>query len=817
MYLKQQPTGPQPLVKRVPVEPNRTSPGGMSPRYAIDRADWIWDADQPAHTPAFRSLKLVFNSNGSPLRFQVSADQFFWLYLDGHVITRGPDVSPPWHYGFSEYEVSCTAGEHTLEAFVWWIGDDAPEARMTTGIPGFCLAGIDEWADPISTGKGDWKIAVINGYGVEPDAPQAEILASGKNGIIDARQVFDAPPEWKTPVACQQALSPNIWGIRETDRIMEPSNLPAMPMEALNTGFIRAALDEKLGHQPLPEKALSHPKLDALQGVIQGGADFTVPANTQMTLIWDLENYLTGWPEMVVSGGRDALIRQVWSESFFMEEDFCTQTKGNRNKIVGKYLIEGLGDRFICDGGENRSFTPYWWRAGRYCLIEIETKDQPLVLHRIGLSKSGHPFDLIGDFSCDQDERVAPILKACFHTLEVSSWDSYQDCPYYEQLQYIGDTRLEILMTYVLNSNAALPYRAIELLDQSRAQWGGLPAARFPCRVPQLISPFSLIYIWCIRDLMMWRNEPKFVKRLAPGIRNTLDLMGSYRDFDGLLKQVPGWPWVDHVRPEQQSEEAWTQGVPASGRTGKSASINLTYLMALQAAADIEQYLGEDELAQRYSQLAEQTAHALRQQFFNAELGILQDDASGEYLSTQTQVYGILAGVLSSEEGSKALDLAVEKEWIPLSYVFRFYEFEALRKIGRAGEIVDRLGGWQEMIDQGSFTAWEALEPSRSDCHAWSSHPLFHLPCSVAGIRPDSAGFKSVHIEPQPGSLKQIKTTIAHPQGRIRLALEFDNKGCSGTVELPKGIDGTFVYGELKIALSDGKTKIQNPVPAPQI
>ena len=358
------------------------------------------------------------------------------------------------------------------------------------------------------------------------------------------------------------------------------------------------------------------------------------------------------------------------------------------------------------------------------------------------------------------------------------------------------------------NRNVNLPLRALELLESSRHQWQGVSASRFPSRVPQFISTFSLMWIWCVHDLMMWRDEPGLLGRLLPGVRATIDRFGLHRNEEGLLQDVPGWPFIDWVHPRFQSGEVWRGGCPARGNFGISALVNLVYLLSLQKAVRLENYVGEPELAALFQRSAEATARAIRERFYSPDDSVLLDDASGNHLSTHAQIYGILSGVLSPKEGSEALDLAERSGWVPPGYMFRFYQFEALRLLGRAGEIVDRLQAWQEMLDKNSFTVWEHLEPTRSDCHGWSGHPLFHLPCSVAGIRPAAPGFREVLVAPQPGPLRRIRSTVAHPRGMVRMDLEFQDGGARGTIELPPGLAGEFSFLRHRAKLQGGRREL---------
>lgn len=93
---------------------------------------------------------------------------------------------------------------------------------------------------------------------------------------------------------------------------------------------------------------------------------------------------------------------------------------------------------------------------------------------------------------------------------------------------------------------------------------------------------------------------------------------------------------------------------------------------------------------------------------------------------------------------------------------------------------------------------------SRSDCHAWSAHPIYHLHASVLGIRPSAPFFGAVRIAPQPGTLRRIDAVTPTPKGNIVSSLEFGNGEAHGWIVLPNGLSGEFVWEGRRMRLVPG-------------
>ncbi|WP_431217922.1 hypothetical protein ACQ86N_00460 [Puia sp. P3] len=96
----------------------------------------------------------------------------------------------------------------------------------------------------------------------------------------------------------------------------------------------------------------------------------------------------------------------------------------------------------------------------------MQTHDEPLVIDDIYGEFTGYPFKQPSEFVTDNPE-IKKILDIGWRTARLNAWETYTDCPYYEQLQYIGDTRVQAVITYYNSSDDRLPRNAIELMDHS--------------------------------------------------------------------------------------------------------------------------------------------------------------------------------------------------------------------------------------------------------------------------------------------------------------------------------------------------------------
>ena len=768
-------------------------------QYAIQDSAWIWHPDfvnaTGAHVLHFRCSFEI--DTETAFCFHVSADQRYELSVDGQLVSRGPDRCDLFHWSFASYIVTLEPGMHTFTARAWWLGEHMPAAQVTSGHGGFILAVDGSFSETLNTGTGNWQVAHSPGWRFG-DHLHGHYHVIGSAMHMDGNKLHRAHG-WVRPAVVSTKLASNMTGIVKEGWRLFPSQLPDQIWEPRSPGRVRAVFSQG---SRIQQRDTQHPAITAWQELIRDSKRLELQAHSQIKVLWDLGSYYCAYPELLLSQGSGAEVKILWAESLFEDPDDIAipRHKGNRDDIVNKRFF-GFGDTIVHDGSVRSAYRPLWWRAGRYILLDITCTDEPLVVEALRIIETRYPVENEGHFAAS-DPSLADIIPIAVRGIQMCSHETFMDCPYYEQMMYVGDTRLEMLTTYVMSRDTTLVKRGIELFDWSRYS-NGFVAERYPSTPLQASLTFSMLWVAMLRDFAWWRGEPVWVRERMVGMRNMLENLRALMNNDGLLESLPGWSFVDWV-PE------WEYGMPVGARTGVSSILNLLFVKALRYAADLENALGDPVLGERNSRLANGVADSVVRLFWNENRGLLADDVEHSSYSEHAQCLALLTSALDAQRENACLHhLLTDEDLHRTTVYFSFYLFEVLKEFERSDLLLEKLSFWKDLVAMGFKTPVESPEPSRSDCHAWGAHPLFHFHASLVGIRPDAPGFSSVRIAPQPGSLTELHSRLPHPKGTVQVGLAFGrDSGVTGCIDLPQETEGTFHWKGQKVRLASGKTRI---------
>jgi hypothetical protein len=523
-----------------------------------------------------------------------------------------------------------------------------------------------------------------------------------------------------------------------------------------------------------------------------GAANLTIPARTTARILLDQSHTTNAYPVLWTTGGAGSVVRLSYAEALVDSAGH----KGNRNDIDGR-TVRGVDDVFLLDGGSKRRFQTLYWRSFRYIQIDVTTADDPVDVYLYGIF-AAYPFEERGRFASDLPW-LADMWRMNWNGARIGAFETYMDTPYWEQLQYIGDTRIQSLISLYVAGDDRLMRQAIEHFDYSRIP-EGLTASRYPSALTQIIPPFSLIYVAMVHDYFMHRDDPAFVRARLAGIRGILDWYARHVDSTGMLGPMPYWNYVDWTNP-------WDRGVPPRADNGHSAAISLLYVYALQRAAELEEGVGVRGAAADYRARAEAVRAAVRARAWDSKRGLFRDAPDTSAYSQQTNVLAILADAVPASAQRALMErVLADTTLTQASYYFTFYVLEALRKAGLGDRYIDRLAPWQAMLKLGLTSAPENPEPTRSDTHAWSAHPNYGLLATVLGVRPSSPGFRTVRIAPALGPLRRAEGRVPHPLGDIYVKLVREGqRGLRAEITLPHGLSGTLQWQGQRRQLHEGR------------
>ena len=737
----------------------------------------------------------------------ISADNRYKLFVNEKLVSDGPARGDLYYWNYETVDLApyLSAGKNILSALVWNEGELRPEAQISWRT-GFIMQGDTPAESAVNTNN-TWKCTSDKGYSPLNSPEVIGYYVTGPGECIDMRKSVRGWKRADFDDSSWSAATLSFWrsgspkGLSDAfGWMLVPSVIPPRELKTQRFLSVRESNMDVPGEFPAKQ------------------ASFTVAANSKATILLDQGFLTNAYITLLFSKGKDAGILIKYTEALFIPANSAYYKvkgggymgsdkiygKGNRDEVKEKIFL-GKKDSLISDGSKMQEFTSLYWRTFRYILLSIETKDEPLVIDDFYGTFTGYPFEMNARFESD-NASLQKVLDIGWRTARLCAMETYVDCPFYEQLEYIGDTRIQAMVSFYNSGDDRLVRNALNLMDHSRIA-EGVTLSRHPSFSPQLIPTFSMWYIGMLHDYWMYRPDSSFVKDKIHGTREVLAFFNKYQQQDGSLKGVPYWLFTDWV----DNQKGWSGGAAPFGKDGSSAVLDLQLLWTYQLAAELEHNLGLEAFSKEYLQRAALLKKTIQQKYWDASKGLYADTPEKDVFSQHANTLAIMAGMVSGNECSLLAKKMLEDQTLaPASIYFKYYLHLALVKAGLGNNYLSWLDKWFENIAMG-MTTWAEdsnVNGARSDCHAWGASPNIEFYRIVLGIDTDAPGFKRVKIEPHLGKLKTAGGEIPHPMGKISVRYALEKGKWNAVVNLPGNLTGSLVWEGKAYELKSGENNI---------
>lgn len=781
-----------------------------------ERAAWIWsaegthaapaaDAASPSHYQVrlFRRAFGVADPTGARLEVHLSADSRYLFFCNGTLVARGPAKGDVNHHFYESLDLSphLRSGANVLAALVLDMSRvahrpahlGAPCSVMTYA-GGFVLDGVlgdsaGGAIEDLSTGA-RWKVAVDTAHRFQNESTTFE----GYQGYFEHRVSQDISAGWTTPDFSDREW-PAATVLYKAERFenrrdpTSPYGLVPRMIPALEEG---APADFRDVFSPGGGDAPA-----GWGGLIASGAPVTVPPHTAVEVIFDVGGLTTAFPQFLVEAGAGSVVRLTYAEALRLPWDtpgakllgrrqslanlashFADESTGWTFDRRGK--ISGWSDLWEPAGRPTAAgevFEPLHWRAFRYVGLRIATGAAPLHVRALRHRFTAYPYRVAEDFTCS-DPRLDRIWRVALHTMRLCAHETFEDCPYYEQMQYAGDTMITSKIAMLATGDCRLSRQALHHFDWSRLS-DGLTQSRFPSRLVQIIPSWSLHWITNVRDYTYCSGDFATARELLPGVRAVLDWFRRHADATGLPARLPYWNITDWC-------PWWPRGVVPGADAGPTCIMAAQYILALEEAADLCRWLGAATEADALAAEAAELRPVLHRRFWSESEGLYFDRPGGPEVSQYGNAWAIVCGAAGEREHARLLQrFPGDPKLAPGSFFWWHAGFRALELAGAYDRMPEFLGPWHEMIDHGLSTFVEENSYWRSLCHAWSAHPALEFLTRILGITPRQPGFTTIDIAPRRCGLTHARGRVCTPRGPVAVAWRADGGRFTIDIDAP--------------------------------
>lgn len=728
----------------------------------------------------------------------ISADNHYFLYVNEVLVTHGPQLSDIQHWKYETLNLKnyVVEGKNVIAIKVLNYGKRRFLGMQSIFTSLMVNACTDNAAIVTTKGEEDnWRCAIDSSY----KAIEVHWRGGGEQSIIGGfyannptdfvdmnlypsgwKKSHYNDDNWSKPVFFEGASSMG----GSIAYLLEPRNLPLLTWEEeKQAGTIVRATNI--------ERATFH-----------SDEPIVIEPHSKVSFLLDWSFITNGYPMLRFGQGENAEIKIKYAENLFASD----KSKGDRNAIAGKELL-GYYDFIVSNGNADQSFVPNWMRTFRFVEFEIETFSEALEISEFVNHRSRTAIPSTATFVTD-NERYNQIFEICKRTVDICTQDYFLSDAYYETMQYVGDTKVHSLVWQALSGNLDHTKNALIQFDQSRDANGNILGA-YPLRSTFIYPTYSLSWVDQIANYFKLSGDTSLVQDLHSGIVHTLYGFEKNMSPNSLVDKTPYRYFVDWYSTPNDG------GGTATKNDGlHSAVVSLHYVFALQNASYLMEVLGDSLHAGMFKNRAREVSRAVYENCFDSDKEIFAERPDKTIYDQHTNIMAILTDAIPEEKQKSLLREIIENEdLLQASYYYRYYLFEAIKKVD-APELFDQAQQpWESMVEQNMTTTLERFEsvtrPTRSEVHPWSSSPAYFYLTYLAGITSAENNYKRIHVKPRFGILTRMEGQMPTPQGDIHFYFNKGEQVLSVKIQLPPGSQGGIEWQNEIYELTEGENNFE--------
>ena len=483
--------------------------------------------------------------------------------------------------------------------------------------------------------------------------------------------------------------------------------------------------------------------------------------------------YLTfGFPRFKVSG--KGKIDLVYFECFDSDKGKTNSKRTDRSLGICREMI----DTIEVDG--EFTFEPFWFRCFRFIKVE-KTGDVSIKLDKF--LEVNYPMDVRQDYDFGRSDDNG-LWDISVRTLQRCMHETYEDCPFYEQLQYAMDTSTQMVFNYQLTDDDRLARKAMDDFAADQHADGLMPS-RTPSVGEQHIPTFQLYFIFMVYAHYIRFGDLSLVRKHLRAMDGVIEWFRNHIDENGLVGQSKYWNFVDWAKPWGYVEGKNDGGVPVNVGEGVIGIYNPMMAYFLICAAKLNELCGRRDTAKEYLRVANEIKKNTKKYFWDKKKGLFADNVEHTRFSQHMQTWCVLSGVVKGEAAKNIMLNSLDLE-AKSTYAFAYFYFRALESVGLYEKTEEMMNSYRNLLKLDCTTVPETPEYSRSDCHAWGALAIYEFSATILGVRTYDTGKKSVSVKPYIVGRDYAKGTVSTIGGNVSVSWKKDGDVFVLTVESDK-------------------------------